>query len=68
MGFIIQGCKPGEGEEIAEEFLSLLISLKRDISIVLEQWVPFQGTIENTLLVEKVWADEGIRILKSLIK
>jgi len=68
MGFIIQGCKPGEGENISEEFLSLLISLHRDISVILEQWIPYQGTIENTLVVEKVWADEGIRILKSLIK
>jgi sugar phosphate isomerase/epimerase len=65
LGFIVEGCRPGTGENIAEEFLNLMKSKDDELDVVLEQWVPYQGTIEETLRVEKEWADEGIRILKS---
>jgi len=66
LGFVIQGCKPGEGENIAGEFFQLLSSIKSDLDVVLEQWVPFQGSVKESLKIEKEWADEGIRILKKL--
>lgn len=65
LGFIIEGCCPGEGENIAEEFFGLIETLDRDVDVVLEQWVPYQGTVEETLRIEKQWADKGMQILKS---
>ena len=65
LGFIIQGCCPGQGENISNEFFGLIQSLGKDMDVVLEQWVPFQGTVEDTLRTERLWADRGIQILKS---
>lgn len=67
MGFIIQGCKPGTNQAFGKEFIDMIASLNRDIDVVFEQWVPFQGSIKKTLQVEADWAKTGIRLLQSLI-
>lgn len=65
LGFIIEGCSPGEGENISKELFSLIDSLTQDVDVVLEQWVPYQGSVEETLRVEKEWAEKGIQVLKT---
>lgn len=65
LGFIIEGCCPGEGENIANEFFGLIKTLDQDVDVVLEQWVPFQGSVEETLQIEKEWAEKGMQRLKS---
>jgi sugar phosphate isomerase/epimerase len=67
LGFIIEGCCPGEGENVSQEFYELMRSLDKEIDIVLEQWMPFQGSVEDTLRIERLWAEKGIQILKSLV-
>lgn len=64
LGFIIEGCRPGEGENILSGLFHLLSGCPHVTEIVLEQWVPFQKTIKNTLVVEKEWALEGLRLIK----
>jgi len=64
LGFILEGYRPGHKESIADEFFSLLKGLNRDIDVTLEQWVPYQGAVEDTLRIEMEWALAGIRILK----
>ncbi len=64
-GFIVEGCAPGEGLDISTELFQMIVSLNRSVDVVLEQWVPFQGSVENTLEIERIWAEQGIRILKT---
>jgi hypothetical protein len=65
LGFIVEGCCPGEGENIAYEFFGLIETLDQDVDVVLEQWVPYQGSVEKTLQIEGKWAETGMQILKS---
>lgn len=68
LGFILEGCCPGKGENIADDFFPLIKGLDRDMDVTLEQWVPYQGTVEDTLHTEMRWALTGIRILKDHTK
>jgi hypothetical protein len=35
-------------------------------SVILEQWTPFTGNLEDSILLQENWAREGLRYLKAL--
>lgn len=64
MGFIIEGKPLGEGMLPIDYILKKLH--KRCKSMILEQWVPQQDTIEKTVQTEWNWGQKSIKVLKKL--
>jgi len=64
-GFQIYGVRLGEGCLDIDWLLNKLITGgKKDITLILEQWVPFTKTIEDTVRIEYQWGCSGIELLK----
>lgn len=68
MGFTVTGCPAGKGMINVPLILEKVLRYNRCQSAILEQWVPFQHTIETTVQIEKDWADESMKYLKSMSK
>ncbi len=66
MGFTITGTPAGKGMTNVPMLMEKLSKYNRCQSAVLEQWVPFENALEDTIRTEKKWADESIAYLKSL--
>lgn len=64
MGFKIVGRPLGKGKLNVEWLLGALGDKVKDLSIIVEQWVPFLGSIEKTISVEEKWAAKSIKYLK----
>jgi sugar phosphate isomerase/epimerase len=64
LGYIIEGCPIGEGVVDVESVFGRLRTHGRLVSVVLEQWTPYQGNIEDTLAVQDQWAKKSLQYLK----
>jgi 3-oxoisoapionate decarboxylase len=66
MGFAIFGTPVGEGRV---DFDWVLGELRRrgrtEISVIIEHWPPFSGTIEETLRIEEEWLARSLRFMRS---
>jgi len=67
MGFKIVGRPLGEGKLNIDWLFRALGDKIKDLSIIVEQWVPFFGSIEKTISVEEKWAAKSIKYLKEKI-
>lgn len=65
MGLIVTGCTAGQGLTDMDYILANRGKAQSDFNIILEQWVPFYQTIEETVAVERRQADEGIQYLQT---
>lgn len=66
MGFTITGTPAGKGMTNVPMLMEKLMKYNRCQSGVLEQWVPLKESLEGTIVMEKQWAEEGVKYLKSL--
>lgn len=64
MGFIVEGCPAGQGMTNVPCLLEILAPYHRCESAVLEQWVVPEYSIEDTVLKERQWAEQGLHYLK----
>lgn len=64
MGFEIVGCPVGEGRLDIDWIIGKLRKCNRDPTLLLEQWTPWSGTIEQTITVEEEWAERSLRFLE----
>jgi sugar phosphate isomerase/epimerase len=64
MGFEVTGTAPGEGMTDIKHVLKTLAPYKKCQSAVIEQWVPFQNTVQDSVELEKKWLEEGIPEIK----
>jgi 3-oxoisoapionate decarboxylase len=64
MGFEIAGCPAGEGKLDIDWIIGELRKWNRDPTLILEQWTPWRGTLEQTLAVEEEWAERSLRFLE----
>jgi sugar phosphate isomerase/epimerase len=66
MGFSVVGKPAGDGRV---DFAWVLAELRRrgrtGISVIVEHWPPFAGTIEETVRVEEEWLSTSVRFLRS---
>jgi 3-oxoisoapionate decarboxylase len=66
MGFSVVGKPAGDGRV---DFDWVLAELRRrgrtGISVIVEHWPPFAGTIEETVRVEEEWLSTSVRFLRS---
>lgn len=64
MGFTVSGAPAGKGMTNIPLLMEYLANYGRCQSAVLEQWVPWQNSLDETIQKEKEWAEEGILYLK----
>jgi 3-oxoisoapionate decarboxylase len=66
MGFSVGGTPAGDGRV---DFDWVLAELRRrgraGISVIVEHWPPFTGTIEETVRLEGEWLERSVRFLRS---
>lgn len=66
LGFTVAGRPAGEGQLDVPMLLEQLARYRRDPNLILEQWPPLLGSIEETVRNEGEWAARGLRYLQSL--
>ena len=66
MGFAIEGAPAGEGRLDVPWLLGRLRAAGRDPSVILEQWVPPEPDVEQTVAKELDWAERSLRYLRPL--
>ncbi len=67
MGFSISGTPAGKGMLDSAGLKKMLDRRREDISVILELWTPYSGTVEETVRQERQWALESIEFLKKWI-
>ena len=65
LGFEINGAPVGQGQL---DVAAILAQMPPDVSVTLEQWTPFDTTIEATCREEARRVEEGIAYLKPLMR
>jgi 3-oxoisoapionate decarboxylase len=68
MGFTIFGRPAGQGMLDIDMVFRVLAESGRNPDVVLEQWTPFDSTIEKTLEAENEWAEIGVAYLREKIR
>jgi hypothetical protein len=38
-----------------------------DLGVVLEQWTPYQGSVEETVVVQDRWVEKSLEYLKPIV-
>ena len=65
VGFILTGCPLGEGLLPFGRTLELVRPLHRDISLIIEHWLPWQGDSATTIALEQRWTEHNLSYLRS---
>jgi sugar phosphate isomerase/epimerase len=69
MGFSIVGRPAGAGRVDFDLVLRRLRDARRqDVSVIVEHWPPFDGTIEATVLLEEEWLATSVEFLRSKLR
>lgn len=64
MGFLVEGCPAGQGIVDLEDTIRSLEAAgvsRAGLSVILEQWPPEQPDIEQTLMLERQWAQASFQ-------
>ena len=67
LGFSVQGCPVGEGLLDVTKIVERVRSFGRTDSVVLEQWTPYQGSVEETVALQDRWAEKSLQYLKPIV-
>ena len=67
MGFVVKGSPAGQGMLDMDRVFTLLKEKGREPDVILEQWPPFEGTIEKTIITECMWAEQSIHFLRNYL-
>ena len=67
LGFSVQGCPVGEGLLDVPKIVERVRSFGRTDSVILEQWTPFQGSVEETVILQDRWAEKSLEYLKPIV-
>jgi 3-oxoisoapionate decarboxylase len=67
MGFLIEGAATGTGRLDIPRLLERAAAFAREPGIILEQWTPWQDSLEATVRLERAWAGQGIEHLRRWI-
>ncbi|WP_078392882.1 sugar phosphate isomerase/epimerase family protein [Shouchella patagoniensis] len=67
VGFSLTGTSLGKGLLNTDLLMNSLNQKKnKELSAILEFWLPFQGTIEKTIEIEKKWIEESMNYLRRI--
>jgi 3-oxoisoapionate decarboxylase len=67
MGFTVEGRPVGQGQLNVPWLLERLNAYDRDISGIVELWTPPQDTVQETIVLERTWAEASVNYLKALL-
>jgi len=67
-GIVVIGAPLGEGKLDLDWILNTLINAGKDINIILEQWLPFTRSLEETLQLEAEWIWKSLTVLREKLK
>lgn len=65
VGFTYSGAPMGEGAHDYSHLLQTVKPRQREINEIVEHWLPWQGSIEATINLEKSWTNRAIEYLRS---
>lgn len=68
MGFEITGRPAGQGALDVEWLLRRLHDFGRSFNAIIEAWLPMQITLEETMTMERRWAEQSTAYLRQFIK
>jgi sugar phosphate isomerase/epimerase len=60
IGVMITGAPLGYGDQNIEAILNLLSDAGKNVNMILEQWMPTAGTMQQTLNNEEIWIRQSI--------
>jgi sugar phosphate isomerase/epimerase len=66
MGFEVVGRPTGQGRVDVPALVEQVRAHGRDPNLIIEQWPPLSGPLEETIALEAAWAEAGLEYLKSL--
>jgi sugar phosphate isomerase/epimerase len=66
MGFAFLGRPVGQGRLPLEQIFKRLAQFHRRPDLIIELWTPFTKTLEETLALERAWANESLHYLNTL--
>lgn len=66
-GFTVEGRAAGRGQLDVPWLLEVLRGASVVPNVILELWTPKRGTVEDTVALERAWADESVPYLRGLI-
>jgi sugar phosphate isomerase/epimerase len=64
MGFVVRGARAGTGR-LEIPWLLGQMNPGANVSVILEQWPPWQESVEATVAMEQEWAAQGVEHLRS---
>jgi sugar phosphate isomerase/epimerase len=67
MGFRVVGCAAGDGRVDGPAVIAELRRHRRDPNVIIEQWPPYQGSLEASVALENDTASRGIAYLRRLL-
>jgi sugar phosphate isomerase/epimerase len=68
MGFAVSGTPAGQGDLSLPWILEQLEIHGKSPSIIIELWPTWQGTIEETMILEERWTRESVAYMKSVLQ
>ena len=66
VGFTLGGCPLGEGLLDYPALMATVRPRERGISQVVENWLPWQGTAEETCRLEQQWTEHNFEVLRKM--
>jgi len=67
MGFACVGRPIGQGKLPLQLILSRLAKFNRSPDLIVELWPPLQKTLDDTVSMERTWAAESVRYLRTFV-
>jgi sugar phosphate isomerase/epimerase len=65
-GLLVVGCPMGEGQLDIAGLVARAQRTGRAMNVIIEAWLPWQGSLEESLRAEWAWAEGAVRYLKAL--
>jgi sugar phosphate isomerase/epimerase len=66
MGFEVVGRPAGRGRLDVRSLVEQVRAHGQDPNLIIEQWPPFSGSLEETISLEAAWAEDGLEYVKSI--
>ena len=64
MGYLITGCAAGEGRLDIDWVVGQITRQRKNVSLIVELWTPFSGSVGETVALEREWAARSVRNLR----
>jgi sugar phosphate isomerase/epimerase len=65
VGFVYTGARMGEGLLDYDHMAAAIRPAEKNLNQIIEHWLPWQGSPEETIRTERQWTDQAIEYLRS---